>query len=45
MDISIVNILFIIPVIVKVHEERFEIYAMFSEVHENVDMVRNMKNL
>ena len=38
------SILFIILVIVKVHGQRFEINAMVSGIHENVDRVIGMKN-
>ena len=34
-----VSMLFIIPVIVEIHGQRFEIYALVSEIHENVDLV------
>ena len=40
-----VNILFIIPVIVDIHGHRFEIYALVSEIHENVDLVLGIKNV
>ena len=34
-----VGVLFVIPVIVDVHDHRFEIFILFSEIHENVDFV------
>ena len=37
-----VSMLFIIPVIVDMHGQRFEIY---SEIHENVDLVLGIKNV
>ena len=37
--------LFIIPVIVDIHEHRFEIYTLVSEIHENVDLVLGIKNV
>ena len=40
-----VSILFIIPVIVDVHEHRFEIYTLVSDIHENVDLVLGIKNV
>ena len=40
-----VTVLFIIPVIVDIHEHRFEIYMLVSEIHENVDLVLVIKNL
>ena len=38
-----VSTLFIIPVIIDVHEHRFEIYTLVSEIHENVDLVLGIK--
>ena len=38
-----VSVLFIIPVTVEVHGHRFEIYALVSEIHENVDLVLGIK--
>ena len=40
-----VSVLFIIPVIVDVHGHRFKIYALVSEIHENVDLVLEIKNV
>ena len=40
-----IGILFIIAVIVEIHGHRFEIYALVSEIHENVDLVLGTKNL
>ena len=37
--------LFIIPVIIDVHRYRFEIYALVSEIHENVDLALGIKNV
>ena len=37
--------LFIIPVIVDIHGHRFEIYALVSEIHENVYLVLGIKNV
>ena len=39
-----VGILFVIPVIVDIHEHRFEIYTLVSEIHENIDLVLGIKN-
>ena len=36
------SVLFIIPIIVEIHGHRFEIYALVSEIHENVDLVLGM---
>ena len=35
----------IIPVIIDVHGHRFDIYALVSEIHENVDIVLGIKNV
>ena len=40
-----VSVLFIIPVIVDIHGHRFKIYALVSEIHENVDLVLGIKNI
>ena len=40
-----VSILFIIPVIVDMHGHRFEIYTLVSEIHENVYLVLEIKNV
>ena len=37
--------LFIIPVIIDIHRDRFEIYTLVSEIHENVDLVLGIKIL
>ena len=39
------GVLFVIPVIVDVHGHRFEIVALVSEIHENVDLVLGIKNI
>ena len=40
-----VSVLFMIPVIIEVHNHRFEIYTLVSEIHENVDLVLGIKNV
>ena len=40
-----VHVLFIIPVIIKIHGHRLEIYTLVSEIHENVDLVLGIKNV
>ena len=40
-----VSVLFIIPVIVEIHGQRFEIYTLVCEIHENVDLVFGIKNV
>ena len=39
-----VSVLFIIPVIVHIHGNRFEIYTLVSEIHENIHLVLRIKN-
>ena len=38
-----VSVLFVIPVIIDVHGNRFEIYTLVSGIHENVDLVLGIK--
>ena len=40
-----VSVLFIIPVIVDMHRDRFEIYTLVSEIHKNVDLVLGIRNV
>ena len=40
-----IGVLFIIPVIVEIHNHRFEIYTLVSEIHESVDLVLGIKNV
>ena len=40
-----VSVLFIIPIVVDIHGDRFEIYTLVSEIHENVDLVLGIKNV
>ena len=39
-----VAVLFIIPVIIEIHGHIFEVFALVSEIHDNVDLVLGMKN-
>ena len=39
------GVLFIIPVIIEVHGNRFEIYTLVSEIHEIVDLALGIKNV
>ena len=34
-----------IPIIIEVHNHRFEIYTLVPEIHENVDLVLGIKNV
>ena len=40
-----ISVLFMIPVIIEVHNHRFEIYMLVSEIHKNVDLVLGIKNV
>ena len=40
-----ISVLFVIQVIIEVHNHRFEIYTLVSEIHENVDLVLGIKNV
>ena len=40
-----VGILFILPIIVEIHGNRFKIYTLVSKIHENVDLVLGIKNV
>ena len=40
-----VSVLFVIPMIINVHEHRFEIFTFVSKIHDNVDLVMGMKNI
>ena len=40
-----VSVLFIIPIIINIHGHRFEIYTIVSEIHENIDIVLEIKNV
>ena len=40
-----VSVLFIIPIIINIHDHRFEIFMLVSEIHENVDVVTGIKKI
>ena len=40
-----VGVLFVIPVVIDNYGHRFEIYALVSEILENVDLVLRLKNI
>ena len=40
-----VGVLFVIPVIMTIQKHRFEIFTLVSEIHENIDLVKGIKNL
>ena len=39
-----VSVLFVIPVIIDIHGHKSEIFTLVSEIHDNVDLVMEMKN-
>ena len=40
-----VNFLFIIPAIVDIHQHRFEIYTLVSEMHDDIDLALGIKSI
>ena len=40
-----ISVLFMIPVIIEVHNHGFEIYTLVSEIHKNVDLVLGIKTV
>ena len=40
-----ISVLYITPFIIEVHGQRFKIYTLVSEIHENVDLVLGIKNV
>ena len=40
-----VSVIFIIPIMVDIYGNRFEVYTLVSEIHENVDLVLGIKNI
>ena len=39
------SVLFIIPTVIDIHGNRFEIFTLVSEIHQNVDLVLGLKNI
>ena len=39
-----VTVLFIVPIIIEIHDHLFEVFTLVSEIHDNVDLVLGMKN-
>ena len=39
-----VSVLFIIPIVIDIHSQRFNIFILVSEIYENVDLVLGIKN-
>ena len=40
-----ISVLFIIPIIIDIYGHRFKMYMLVLEIHENVDLVRGIKNI
>ena len=40
-----VGVLFVIPIIMTIQSQRFEIFTLVSKIHENIDLVIGIKNL
>ena len=40
-----VSVLFVIPVVINVHEHKFKIFTLVFKIHDNVDLVMGMKNI
>ena len=40
-----ISVLFVIPVIIDIHGHRLEIFTLVSEIHDNVDLVMETKNI
>ena len=42
-DDDYICVLFVTPVVTNLHEYRFEVYTLVSEIHVNMDMVMQIK--
>ena len=40
-----ISVLFIIPIVIDMHGNRFEIFTLVSVIHENVDLILGIKNV
>ena len=40
-----VNMLFIIPVTLDIHDHKFEIFTLVSDIHENADLILGIKHI
>ena len=40
-----VSVLFIISIVIDIHGNRFEIFTLVSEIHEEIDLVLGIKNI
>ena len=40
-----VGVLFVILVIVDIHGQKFEVFTLVSEIHENIDLVLGIENV
>ena len=39
------SVLFIIPVVIDIHDHKFEIFKLVSKIHKNVDFIVGIKNI
>ena len=39
-----IGVLFVISVVINLQGHRYEVYTLVSEIHDNVDMVMEIKN-
>ena len=40
-----ISVLFTIPIVIDIHDHRFDIFTLVSEIHENIDFVYGIKNI
>ena len=40
-----VSVLFIIPIMRDIYGHRFEIFTLVSEIHENIDLIFDIKDI
>ena len=44
-NIQYIGVLFVIPVVIDLQAHRFEVYTLIPDIHDNVDMVIEIKNV
>ena len=42
---NLYSVLFLIPIVIDIHGDRFKIFTLVSEIHENIDLVFGIKNI
>ena len=40
-----ISVLPLIPIVIDIYDNRFEIFTLVSEIHENVDLLLGIKNI